>query len=112
MKLGRAFGALNSWNDTTDPARVIEGDYELTLCVRGGSQVRVFEYDDIGKIWANAEQLKVEGIAPYPDAHEGQFLELGVVSVTPKQLRCNTPRAGASLGAAIRAATRHERGHR
>ncbi len=75
---------LNSWNDTSDLARIIAVDYQVTIPIKGGAKVRVFEYDDIGKIWKNAEGLKVEGIAPYPDAFEGQFLQLNVVSVNLK----------------------------
>ncbi len=75
---------LNSWNDTSDLARIIAVDYQVTIPIKGGAKVRVFEYDDIGKIWKNAEGLKVEGIAPYPEAFEGQFLQLNVVSVNLK----------------------------
>ncbi len=72
---------FNSWNDTSDPARIIAMDYTVTLPMRGGGQVRVFEYDDIGKIWSNAEGLKIEGISPYPEAFDGQFMQVDVVSV-------------------------------
>jgi hypothetical protein len=76
---------FNSWNDTAEPARIIAVDYQVTLPMRGGTQVRLFEYDDIGKIWANAEGLKVPELAPYPAAFDGQFLRLDVVSVTESQ---------------------------
>ncbi len=72
---------FNSWNDKADPIRMVVLDYVVTLQVRGGSKVRVFEYDDIGKIWANAGMLKVEGLPPYPDAIDGQFLQMDVVAV-------------------------------
>ena len=72
---------FNSWNDKSDPARMVAIDYALTVPLRGGSLVRVFEYNDIGKIWANAEGLKIEGIAPYPAVFDGQFLQIDVISV-------------------------------
>jgi hypothetical protein len=72
---------LNSWNDASDPIRLVALDYEVTLRMRGGSQAQIFEYDDIGKIWKNAGDLKVEGVPPYPDAAEGQFMLFNVVSV-------------------------------
>jgi len=53
----------------------------VTLQLRGGSKLRVFEYDDIGKIWANAGMLKVEGIPSYPAAIDGQFLQMDVMAV-------------------------------
>jgi len=75
---------FNSWNDTTNTARIIALDYEVVLPMRGGTKVRVFEYDDIGKIWANAEQLTVAGIPPHPNAFDGQFMQFDVVSVTAR----------------------------
>ncbi len=75
---------FNSWNDTSDPARIIAMDYTVTLGMRGGTKVRVFEYDDIGKIWANAEGLKLEGLPPYPDAFDGQFMHVDVLSVNAR----------------------------
>ena len=77
---------FNSWNDKNSPDRLIAVDYLVTLPMRGGTQVRLFEYDDIGKIWANAGALKIEGLPPYPDAFDGQFLQLDVVSVKPREL--------------------------
>lgn len=73
---------FNAWNDTSNPARIIKADYEVTLRVRGGAKVRFFEYDDIGRIWQNAEHLTVDGIPPSPDAFDGQFIHFNAVSVT------------------------------
>ncbi len=75
---------FNSWNDVTTPARLVAVDYQATLPIRGGSKVRVFEYDDIGKIWANAAKLTVPELPPYPEAVEGQYLHFDVLSVTPR----------------------------
>lgn len=72
---------FNAWNDTSNPARVIKADYEVTLRIRGGAKVRFFEYDDIGRIWQNAEHLTVDGIPPYPEAFDGQFIHFNAVSV-------------------------------
>jgi len=70
-----------SSEDACNPARVVKADYQVTLQVRGSTKVRFFEYDDIGRIWQNAEKLTVEGIPPYPEAFDGQFMHFSVVSV-------------------------------
>lgn len=76
---------FNSWNHQDNPTRLFAIDYEATIPMRGGTSVRVFEYDDIGKIWANAGGLTVPDLPPFPEPYDGQFMQFDVVSVVPQE---------------------------
>jgi hypothetical protein len=60
-------------------------DYEVTVQIRGGSEV-TFDVDGDGSVpdghqVANFDQMVIPDVAPAPDWYDGQFVQLDVVSV-------------------------------
>jgi hypothetical protein len=63
-------------------------DYEVTVKVRGGSQV-TFDVDGDGSVpdghqVSNFDDVVVPGVVPAPMAYDGQFIQLDVLSAVPE----------------------------
>jgi hypothetical protein len=61
-------------------------DYEVTVQIRGGSDV-TFEVDGDGSVpdghqVSNFDELVVPDVPPAPEWYDGQFVQLDVVSVS------------------------------
>ncbi len=77
-----------NYNPTTSHIHFLL-DYEVTVQIRGGSQV-TFDVDGDGSVpdghqVANFDQLVVPEVAPAPDWYDGQFVQLDVLSVEVAQ---------------------------
>jgi hypothetical protein len=56
-------------------------DYQVTIPVRAGATVTMGAYDSNDVAIANHQHFVVAGVPPAPQAFDGQFFQLDVVSV-------------------------------
>lgn len=75
---------LNRANATfVGPPYAYAIDYTATIQVRGGSVITVHADSVDGQQISNHTGVVVSGVAPDPEAYNGQFIQVDVISVTP-----------------------------
>jgi hypothetical protein len=96
--------AVDDWNTyaltVSDPAQTlflnpgISGNYycvgvddTVTIAMRGGATVRlwaeVYDAQQITNVDITGQPIRVPGVAPYPEAFDGQFAQVDVIGVQP-----------------------------
>lgn len=64
---------------------IVSLDYTATIPMRGGTTVTIGMYDHNTAAISNGGGVVVDGVAPAPAPYSGHFIQMDVISVTPRQ---------------------------